>query len=324
MIDIDQIRTDGGTQSRAAICQATVEEYAEAMADPDRVFPPVTVYFDGRNYWLADGFHRLEAWRQIGRAEIPAEVRQGNVRAAILHSVKANSAHGLRRSNADKRRAVTTLLEDGEWSQWSNREIARRCAVSDVFVAAVRADLSANGLQMEQVRKVERGGVVYQQNTANIGAGSKADQEESGPQTIDEEHELPAEPQQEQGAREDDQESDLPDPHAKMRRALAAFTRQGLEDELIGTREALREERAKRKKAEAENKRLRENLADFDGEQADTIRRLQKQIEHLRSEMFRANEKTDAALRQAHAVRKEAHGLRQQVENQIIPLGGAA
>lgn len=143
-VAIDKIRIDGGTQSRAAINEATVAEYVEAMADPNTVFPPVIVYFDGREYWLADGFHRLAAWAQIGRTDIPTEIRQGDRRAAILHSVAANSTHGLRRTNDDKRRGVLTLLEDAEWGNWSDREIARRCAVSHTYVAHIRAALTGN------------------------------------------------------------------------------------------------------------------------------------------------------------------------------------
>ena len=32
-------------------------------------------------------------------------------------------------TNADKRRAVETLLNDAEWATWSDREIARQCGV---------------------------------------------------------------------------------------------------------------------------------------------------------------------------------------------------
>lgn len=142
MLKLSQIRTDGGTQVRASLNDLTVAEYAEAMADPDTVFPPVIVYHDGTDYWLADGFHRVAAWKQIGRSEVPAEIRPGTRRDAILHACAANSAHGLRRTNADKRRAVETLLRDEEWSQWSDREIARRCAVHHGFVAKIRRELN--------------------------------------------------------------------------------------------------------------------------------------------------------------------------------------
>jgi hypothetical protein len=34
---------------------------------------------------------------------------------AVLYAADANAAHGLRRTNANKRHAVTVLLDDDEW-----------------------------------------------------------------------------------------------------------------------------------------------------------------------------------------------------------------
>ncbi len=64
--------------------------------------------------------------------------RQGTQRDAVLFSVGANGAHGQRRTNEDKRRAVLCLLNDGEWSHWSNSEIARRCGVNHKTVESLR------------------------------------------------------------------------------------------------------------------------------------------------------------------------------------------
>lgn len=62
------------------------------------------------------------------------------------------------------------LLRDEEWSQWSDREIAKRCCVSNRFTSNIRHELSVNHTQIEpQQRKVERNGTVYTQDTANIG-----------------------------------------------------------------------------------------------------------------------------------------------------------
>lgn len=47
--------------------------------------------------------------------------------------------HGLPRTNADKRRAVSVLLADPEWAKWSNREIARRCVVTHGLVNSIRS-----------------------------------------------------------------------------------------------------------------------------------------------------------------------------------------
>jgi hypothetical protein len=43
-------------------------------------------------------------------------------------------------TNADKRRAVETLLADEEWAKRSNAWIAEQCKVSDMFVSAIRKE----------------------------------------------------------------------------------------------------------------------------------------------------------------------------------------
>jgi hypothetical protein len=55
-IPIELIRLDGGTQIRDFKTQQTkIAEYATAMSEGSE-FPPMTVFWDGQNYWLADGF----------------------------------------------------------------------------------------------------------------------------------------------------------------------------------------------------------------------------------------------------------------------------
>ena len=134
---LDEIRTDGDTQTRIGNDEATVADYALAMENGE-VFPPIVVFKDGATYWLADGFHRVAAARRARLTTLAAEVRRGMRRDALLYSATANTTHGLRRTHADKRRAVGTLLGDKEWGRWSDREIARRCSVSADLVAAVR------------------------------------------------------------------------------------------------------------------------------------------------------------------------------------------
>jgi len=134
---IEDIRRTYDLQPRVVMDQATVDEYAAAMANGDE-FPPVLVFQEGTDYWLADGWHRVEAVIRWGQVVIMAEIHQGTKRDAIMWSTAANATHGLRRSNADKRKAVKTLLEDAEWGQWSDREIARRCRVSHPLVGKLR------------------------------------------------------------------------------------------------------------------------------------------------------------------------------------------
>ena len=99
-------------------------------------FPAIVVFSDGQEYWLADGFHRVLAAREAGLEEIPAEVRSGGQRDALLFSISANSEHGFPRSNADKRNAVLLLLRDAEWCQWSDHEIARRYGSAKSLLAS--------------------------------------------------------------------------------------------------------------------------------------------------------------------------------------------
>jgi hypothetical protein len=105
-------------------------------------FPPVVVFTDKGEYWLADGFHRVLAARVIGSREIEADVRVGTQRDAMLFACGANAAHGMRRTAADKRRSVFRLLGDSEWSKWSDVKIAQQCNVSHDLVGDCRRSLS--------------------------------------------------------------------------------------------------------------------------------------------------------------------------------------
>ncbi len=172
MLKLDLIRIDGGTQPRASINESVVAEYAEALTEGAKL-PAVVVFHDGADYWLADGFHRYHATRRIGALDIDVEIKQGTKRDAVLYSVGANHAHGLRRTNEDKRNAVLTLLRDDEWMAWSDSKIARACGVSDKTVAVVRISIFGNSEDAASaVRTVERGGKVYQQDTTKIGKKS--------------------------------------------------------------------------------------------------------------------------------------------------------
>ena len=135
--NLKAIRTEGCTQQRAQISEETVQSYAELIKEGAE-FPPVTVFYDGEESWLADGHHRWLAHERAGKASIAVHMIPGSQRDAVLYSVSANANHGLTRTQEDKRKAVKTILEDFEWSDWSDREIARKCAVSLQLVQAVK------------------------------------------------------------------------------------------------------------------------------------------------------------------------------------------
>ena len=139
-LPINRIRLDGGTQPRAAIN----EEYvAQLMADleADVKLPPVDVFHDGTDYWLADGFHRYHAHSRAGYGHIEAKVHQGTQADAQWFSFGANRAHdaaGLRRTTPDKQRAVLAALAHPKAAGMSDGLIAEHCGVSQQMVNSHR------------------------------------------------------------------------------------------------------------------------------------------------------------------------------------------
>lgn len=140
-IQLSAIHIDGGTQSREALNQATVAEYAEAMTE-GATFPPVTLFFDGSNHWLVDGFHRYFAAKQVGFTDMPAEVREGTQLDAQWASYTVNKDHGLRRSNADKRKAVMGALAHPYGKAKSDNQIAKELGVHHSTVGDIRRSLA--------------------------------------------------------------------------------------------------------------------------------------------------------------------------------------
>ena len=177
-LPIDAITVDTRAQSRAEIDMSLVAEYAELMRD-GVIFPPLTVLHDGSTHWLSEGFHRIAAYREAAFQTVPCVVKQGGLREAILFSVGSNADHGKRRSNADKRRAVELVLKDSEWSVWSDREIAKQCAVSHEFVRQARSICQplTDTASTETVRTATRNGTTYTVKTGNIGGKIKTDAE---------------------------------------------------------------------------------------------------------------------------------------------------
>jgi len=141
-VELSRIVRDPEIQPRETLDRDTVEQYAEAML-AGAAFPPVVIHDDGERLWLSQGFHRCAAAERAGWETIPAEVRRGKRRDALWDALGSNREHdtvGLRRSNADKRRAV--LLALGAEPGLSNVAIARHVGVSDPFVMKLRKPLT--------------------------------------------------------------------------------------------------------------------------------------------------------------------------------------
>lgn len=149
---IADIKLNKQTQSRVSINQDTVLEYADEMLAGTK-FPPITVYFDGLDNYLVDGYHRYYAYKKAGIDDVEAKIEKGSLRDAILFAVGANSNHGLRRTSEDKRKAVMTMLDDLEWSEWSDVLIAKKCNVSSMTVGRIRKSLNLERTETKYINK---------------------------------------------------------------------------------------------------------------------------------------------------------------------------
>ena len=159
-VTIRKLVIDSEIQQRCAILRPFVEDYAAQMREKQDKFPPIDVFVNDKGaHFLADGFHRVEAAKLVGRKKIEAILHQGDRRDAKLFSAISNGTHGLPRSSKDKQRAVGTLLGDSECGKWSDRKIAKRCHVSHTFVSNLRAELSPTS--SPESRKVQRGNQEY-------------------------------------------------------------------------------------------------------------------------------------------------------------------
>ena len=137
-----------------------VQSYADDM-ESGAVFPAVEI--------VSDGQHRLEAVKKLEHETITANVTEGDYRDALLKSCATNAEHGKRRANEDKRQKVLMLLEDEEWKNWSDREIARQCKVGHPLVGELRNLTGISSSEKTERTYVTKHGTLATMNTTNIG-----------------------------------------------------------------------------------------------------------------------------------------------------------
>jgi hypothetical protein len=165
-IPVGSIRAESGTQQRETLNPETVRSYREAMVSGDE-FPPLDVRHDGTNFWLVDGFHRLEAYVSIGAKAVRCKVLPGSQRDAEWSSFSANRTHGLPRTAGDKRSIVSKALLDSEWARFSDRTIAEHCGVGNKLVSDIRRQLCSDTTESAgSAEMIGKDGKTYQRAAA--------------------------------------------------------------------------------------------------------------------------------------------------------------
>jgi len=167
VLNLGDIRLDGDTQPRVELDKELIAEYAELYRRHPKgsLLPCPTVVFDGRDYWLVDGFHRRSAAHDAGRTQLLCDVRKGSLGEARWFSYSVNKTHGLRRTNGDKVTAVKRALQHPNAKRLSDARIAEHVGVSDRMVAKYRTPKDS-----ESTERVGRDGRTI--NVARIGKAS--------------------------------------------------------------------------------------------------------------------------------------------------------
>lgn len=148
----ENIRLDGGTQPRAEIDQSVCDEYRERMKAGEK-FPSVDVFYDGKDYWLADGFHRLQAYVMALPGEaIECNVFEGSLPDAQWYSYSVNKTHGLRRTNPDKERAVRGALAHPKCQGLSDAAVADHVGVRRETILKYRREIESDLLKTNKSR----------------------------------------------------------------------------------------------------------------------------------------------------------------------------
>ncbi len=134
---------DTSIQTRYRLDKATIKDYEEAMRS-GAVFPPCTIFAErnSERYILADGHHRLEAAKLVRKKTFLCTIKRGSKEDALHCALGANANHGLRRTNAEKRKVVLLALNCPAYDGWSLRKIADLCGVSHVPVGEIKQDIN--------------------------------------------------------------------------------------------------------------------------------------------------------------------------------------
>jgi len=143
--NLDEFK-DSELQTRVALNEETLQEYAEIYREDEYKLPPVEAVQVGLSdpLLLTDGFHRVEAARRAGRTRIRCLLTKGTPTDALKAALKANAEHGLRRTNADKRKALGMAWDRREelfGGEPSHEMLAEACGVSKSTARRFRDEL---------------------------------------------------------------------------------------------------------------------------------------------------------------------------------------
>ncbi len=277
-LKLSAIRTDGGTQARVKMDKKHVEHLSDLMKEGVDV-GPLCVFFDKKEYWLADGFHRYFAAKRNGALEVECEVQEGSVEDAILHSFTVNGGRGLPMTKNDIISIVSRMLAHPKWKSWTDTQIAKHICVSNSTVGRIRRKLEEQGkVDKNTKKKYVKNGQEFTVDTENLG---KKKEEKNLPKAP------PApEPQQSDDLIKEltDTISSLSEENTMLKDKIAVEQWDASEIEKMDAQETIKELREQVKQLENDNRSLKESRDMYMNRNAEltrTVKSLQAKLKKL-------------------------------------------
>jgi hypothetical protein len=144
-VSLDDIVCDERCQSRSAMNQEAVDEYADIYREGDVDLPALEVAKVDGELVLLDGFHRFAAARAANHGFVRVTVTEEcDIGRALWLAAAVNQGHGVRRTSADKRQAIRLALKSEIGFEQSLRDLAEHVGVSHMTVSRVRAEFEAD------------------------------------------------------------------------------------------------------------------------------------------------------------------------------------
>lgn len=332
MILIDRITTFDRVRQAD---RKQVEALAESIREVG-LLNPIAVAPDGEGYALIAGMHRLEAARLLGWTEIPATVlaldQHRRIIAECDENLCAPSLTATERAEFTRRRKAAYEALHPETVHGANQHSRSRQLGDSSEAPRFTADTAAATGQSERAvqRDAERGEKVSDEALARI-KGTRLDTgryldsiKNLSPADQVAKVEADLTPPSEGVEKRDTHPAEPVEPidpaEAKARREIAQLPDEAKVDEIVGLRAEVIDLRKAVKEHKANTARLKTQLKGHEGDKDDTIRALQRKLDHANSEMFRAKEEAARVLRHNHVLKKEIDKLKAEIENQVFQL----
>ena len=157
IIKLEDVNIDYAAQPRDNGLDADhVSELEAAYQSGEPIEPPVVWFLPDETYWLSQGYHRTTAMKRAGLKQAKFRVRTGNPDEWYEDAQASNQGHGLKRSNADKRKAALNMVR--RFPKRSDRAIAEKLGIHHDLVASCRRELAESASSPPPATRIGRDG----------------------------------------------------------------------------------------------------------------------------------------------------------------------